>query len=206
MPTVYGKSKIGKGTYLGPNVVIGHPGKDDKAILLSGEFDKLEGAHVGEGCTIRDFSIIYNKTRFGNNSQTGHYTLVRENTTVGDNTLLGTNTVVENLVKIGNRCSIQTAVYIPTNMEIEDDVFVGPRVCFTNDKYMGRTKDPMIGAHVCRGVRIGANSTILPGVRIGKEACIGSGSIVTKEVEEYAIVAGNPARKIGVVPMEHRKF
>lgn len=206
MPKVYGKSKIGKGTYLGESVVIGHPGKDDKETLLSGKFERLEGATIGENCVIRDFTIIYNKAMFGSNSQTGHYALVRENTTIGEGTLIGTHTVVENLVKIGNRCSIQTAVYIPTNMTIEDDVFVGPRVCFTNDKYMGRTKDPMIGAYVSKGCRIGANSTILPGVKLGKECVVGSGSIVTKDVEEYAIVVGNPARKIGVVPKEHRRF
>jgi acetyltransferase-like isoleucine patch superfamily enzyme len=206
MPTIYGKSKIGKGTYLGPNVVVGHPGREERAILLSGRFDKLEGAVIGDGCTIRDFTIIYNRAKIGNGAQTGHYALVREDATIGEGTLIGTNTVVENLVRIGNCCSIQTAVYIPTNMTIEDDVFVGPRVCFTNDKYMGRTKDPMAGAHVCRGARIGANSTILPGLKLGKECVVGSGSVVTKDVEEYAVVVGNPAKKIGVVPLEHRRY
>jgi acetyltransferase-like isoleucine patch superfamily enzyme len=71
---------------------------------------------------------------------------------------------------------------------------------------MGRGDIKLVGAHVERGARIGGNATILPGIRIGKEALVAAGAVVTKDVPEYTMVAGVPARKIGLVPKAHRKF
>lgn len=98
---------------------------------------------------------------------------------------------------VGNRCKIQAFVFIPPGCVIEDDVFIGPHVCFCNVKYpsaLVNQKDRLSGAYVECGAVIGANSTILPGIRIGRMAVIGAGSVVTRDVPSGATVIGNPAR------------
>jgi acetyltransferase-like isoleucine patch superfamily enzyme len=206
MPEVYGNSKIGEGTFLGKSVVIGHPGKHEKALLVEGRLDEVRGATIGRNCVIRDGTIIYSQAKLGDNVQTGHNALIREDTVIGDGSMVGTNTIIEDNCRIGDRVSVQSAVYIPTNTIIEDDVFIGPRACFTNDKYMGRGELQLLGAHVEVGARIGANSTILPGVRIGRDSVVGAGAVVTRDVPACSIVAGVPARNVGDVPQCHRRF
>ena len=102
--------------------------------------------------------------------------------------------------EIGHRCKIQFGAYIPDHVVIHDDVFIGPHVVFTNDKYPpsdGEWKKSQ-KTHVLNGASIGANSTILPGVTIGFGAVIGAGSVVTHNIMDYATAYGNPARIVKV--------
>lgn len=204
--TILGSSKIGDGTFVAETAIIGHPGKHDKELLISGRSNETNGAVIGENCVIRDYTVIYTDVKIGNRVQTGHHALIREETEIGDQTIIGSGTIIEDNCKIGNRVSIQSGVYIPTNSVIEDDVFIGPRACLTNDKYMGRGEINLIGPHIEKFARVGANSTILPGIRIGTDSTIGSGAVVTKDVKPFEVVAGVPARKIGEVPPEHRRL
>tara|TARA_A200000159_G_C7337219_1_gene345598 strand:- start:2327 stop:2740 length:414 start_codon:yes stop_codon:yes gene_type:complete len=117
---------------------------------------------------------------------------------IGEGTKVGAFAEIGKNVKIGRNCSVGCAAFIPENVIIEDDVFVGPHVVFTNDKYAPsngkwREEPPTV---VESGVSIGANSTILPNLKIGRGSKIGAGSVVTKDVPEGAVVAGNPARII----------
>lgn len=99
-------------------------------------------------------------------------------------------------VKIGERVKIQAFAYIPEGVTIEDEVIIGPHVCFTNDKYP-RSISPqwkVIPTKVCIRASIGANATILCGVEIGEGAIVGAGSVVTKNVPPWTVVAGNPAK------------
>ncbi len=102
-------------------------------------------------------------------------------------------------VRIGKKCKIQAFAFIPGGVTIEDDVFIGPRVTFTNDKY-----PPSSGKHwaptlVEKGAIVGAGAVILPGVTIGRGAIVGAGSVVTKDVPAHATVYGNPARAAKVL-------
>lgn len=219
MARVLGQSVVGKGTILGCNVIVGYPTRTEINALINRlqgtdildpsilkDAQEIEGAVIGKNCTIRDFTVIYSKSRIGDNVQTGHYVVIREETSVGSGTLVGTEVVIENRCTIGRNVSIQTGVYIPTNTVIEDDVFLGPNVSITNDKYMGRGDIKLIGARIERGARIGSNSTILPGIRIGRDSLVAAGAVVTKDVPPYKMVAGVPAKVIGDVPENHRKY
>ena len=132
---------------------------------------------------------------------------VRDGAHIGSNCVLGKNAYVDTGVQIGDRVKIQNNVSVYHGVTIEDGVFIGPHVCFTNDKVpraINRDGSAKTDADwavsptlVRRGAALGANSTILPGVNIGRWAMVGSGSVVTHDVADYELVAGNPARRIG---------
>jgi acetyltransferase-like isoleucine patch superfamily enzyme len=166
--------------------------------------ERLDETKIGANSVIRSGSVIYKGVTTGHNFRTGHNVLIREKTIIGDNVLIGTNTVIDGNCVIGDNISIQTGAYIPTNTTIESNVFIGPKVVFTNDKYPIRIKDKLNGPIIKEGASIGANSTILPGVTINKGAMVGAGSVVTKDVPEWCLVAGVPARIIKGLPDELR--
>lgn len=108
---------------------------------------------------------------------------------------------IENDVIIGDRVTIKCGVQIWDGLRIADDVFIGPNATFTNDLFP-RSKvypEKFAQTHVARGASIGANATILAGLRIGEGAMVGAGAVVTRDVPDFAIVVGNPARVTGSV-------
>lgn len=116
--------------------------------------------------------------------------------------MIGNGVYIDRYVKIGSHVRIHNKALIYQGVVIEDDVFIGPGVCFTNDR-MPRSyrKRSLTGKtwRVGKGASIGANATILPDVLIGPNAVIGAGSVVTKAVSAHLVVAGNPARPLGIV-------
>lgn len=115
--------------------------------------------------------------------------------TIGDGCIVHSHVWIGDGVVIGNRCKIQAFAFLPPGVVLGNDVFVGPHVCFTNTKHP--PSNERLITVVEDGVAIGANSTILPGIRIGKGAKIGAGSVVTKDVPPGVTVVGNPARVHG---------
>lgn len=114
---------------------------------------------------------------------------------IGSNTKIHSHVWIGDDVVIGDGCKIQAFTYIPTGVIVEDNVFIGPRVTFTNDK-----RPPSGGVYwavtiVKKGASIGACAVILPGITIGENAVIGAGSVVTKDVPDNTTVYGNPARQ-----------
>jgi UDP-2-acetamido-3-amino-2,3-dideoxy-glucuronate N-acetyltransferase len=126
---------------------------------------------------------------------------------IGDETKIGAFVEIRNGVVIGKRCKIQAFAFIPEGVTVEDGVFIGPHVCFTNDLFPRAVNDDgslqsatdwvTTPTLVKAGASIGANATILCGITIGRSGVVGAGAVVTKDVPDFAIVGGNPAKVLG---------
>ena len=187
---LYPNVTLGEDCDLQPPCVVGKPPRG------AGEGERPLA--IGAGAVIRPFTTIYAGSTFGAGLQTGQGASIREDNHLGDDVSVGTNAVLEFGNRIGSRVRIHSGCFLEL-VTIEDDVFVGPNVVFTDDPHpMGcpRYQDCKGGPVVRRLARIGANSTILPGVEIGQGALVGAGSVVVHDVPAGAVVAGSPARVI----------
>ncbi|MEM4779978.1 MAG: DapH/DapD/GlmU-related protein [Halalkalicoccus sp.] len=156
--------------------------------------ESADPAIIGDRARIRKGTIVYCDTEIGDDFITGHNALVREDTTIGDGVIVGTDTVIDGTTEIGSHVSLQTGVYIPTDTTIGSNVFVGPRAVMTNDPYPVRQDVDLVGPTLEDGVSIGANATILPGVRIGAGSFVAAGATVTEDVPPHTLALGTPAR------------
>jgi len=149
-------------------------------------------------------SYVDNGVVIGKKTKIWHFSHVQSGTVIGEKCSLGQNVNIGNNVKIGNCVKIQNNVSIYEGVELEDYVFCGPSMVFTNIK-LPRSEFPQRGTKyysktiVKKSASIGANATIVCGVVIGEYAMIGSGAVVTKDVPPFSLVVGNPGRVIGKV-------
>jgi len=150
---------------------------------------------------IHESVFIDGNPKIGENTKIWHNSHIRENAKIGDNCNIGQNCYIES--EIGNNVKIQNNVSVWTGVTIQDDVFIGPNVVFTNDLYPRAfiwNKARVETTLIKKGASIGANATIICGNRtIGEYAMIAAGTVVTKDVPDYALVVGNPGRIIGYV-------
>ena len=134
--------------------------------------------------------------KIGSRTRIWAFAHVLPGATIGEDCNICDHVFIENDVRVGNRVTIKCGVQLWDGVTLEDDVFIGPNVTFTNDLFP-RSKqypDAFSKTLVRSGASIGANATILSGITIGMKAMVGAGSVVTKNVPEYAIVMGNPAK------------
>lgn len=138
----------------------------------------------------------------GEGSKIWHFAHIRERSSIGKNCNIGKSVYIDIDVKVGNNVKIQNFVSIYKGVEVEDDVFIGPSVVFTNDSYPRSfiwEEVKVVKTVVKKGSSIGANSTIICGLTIGEYAMIGAGSVVTRDTSPFCLVFGNPARLQGFV-------
>lgn len=149
---------------------------------------------------IHDSAIVDEGARIGDGSRIWHWVHVCGGAQIGEGCSLGQNVFIGNRVVVGNNVKIQNNVSVYDNVTLEDDVFCGPSMVFTN-VYNPRSaierKNEYRDTLVKRGASLGANCTIVCGVTIGQFAFVGAGSVVNRDVPDYALVAGVPAKQIG---------
>ena len=149
---------------------------------------------------IHHTSIIDENVSIGKKSVIWHWVHLSSNSKIGENCSLGQNVFIGRNVVLGNNVKIQNNVSVYENVFLEDNVFCGPSMVFTNvinPRSQVNRKDEFKKTYVERGVTIGANATILCGLRIGKYAFIGAGTLVTKNVKPFALMVGVPAKQVG---------
>lgn len=190
---IYSNVLLGDNVIIEPPSIIGKPPRGSRPgeLLL----------RVGSNSLIRPFSTLYAGSEIGDDFQTGQGVSIREENIIGNNVSVGTNSVLEFGNRIGENSRIHSNCFLEM-VTIGRYVFVGPHVVFTDDPHpMGcpRYKECKGGVVVEDYARIGANTTILPGVRIGRNSLIGAGSVVTSDVPENSVAAGNPARFIKMI-------
>ena len=149
-------------------------------------------------------SYIDNNVLIGANTKIWHFSHVQSGSKIGENCSIGQNVNIGNNVLIGNGVKIQNNVSVYEGVELEDFVFCGPSMVFTNIKlprseYPQRGKEYYLKTLIKKSASIGANATIVCGITIGEYAMIGSGTVVTKDIPAYSLVIGNPGRIIGKV-------
>lgn len=146
-------------------------------------------AEISESAKIGEGTVIWNQVQ------------VREGATIGKNCTIGKDVYIDLNVIVGNNVKIQNGVSIYYGVIIEDDVFLGPHMTFTNDKFPRAFNSDwkICPIRVKKGASIGAHATVLPGLTIGEYAMIGAGGVITKDVPSHALLTGTPARIIGFV-------
>ena len=201
-----------RGLYVGP--MIWHEMRDfspDCVLLMfaSAEYDEADylrtyddftAALTGEGVEpafIHPLADVMT-TSIGARTRVWQYVVALKGATIGADCNICAQVLVEGDVAIGDRVTVKSGVQIWDGVTLEDDVFVGPNATFTNDPLPRSRARPDVFSRtvVARGASIGANATILPGIRIGAGAMIGAGSVVTRDVPDGAVVYGNPAQVV----------
>ncbi|MBI1745679.1 MAG: N-acetyltransferase [Acidobacteria bacterium] len=206
---------LGRNVRINPNVIIGRGSViEDNAIIgyqtltrIWKAGDGMDRTELGEEVLIRPNTVIYTGCKIGSRTKISHNVVIREMTTIGENTSVGCLSKCEGYTTIGSFCSIHALTMISSFMTIEDYVFIGPCCTTINDyriDYRREFSYAAKGPTIKFGARIGSNATIMPGVVIGREALIGAGSLVTKDVPELKVAYGVPARLVADVKEEER--
>jgi acetyltransferase-like isoleucine patch superfamily enzyme len=188
---IYDNVVVGDNTIICNDCVIGEPLNS-----YYSEWDEYENPEtvIGSNSLIRSHTIIYAGNIIGGYFQTGHRVTVRENTVLGSHCSLGTLDDIQGHSRFGDYCRLHSNVHIGMNSTLGNFVFVYPYVIFTNDPTP--PSDICIGPTVGDFSQIATGSVLLPGVKIGKHCLVGAGSSVTKDVPDYQLVVGTPAKVI----------
>ncbi|GMU99342.1 acyltransferase [Ignavibacterium album] len=160
---------------------------------------------------INEYAVVDDNVEIGEGTKIWHFSHIQSGAKIGKKCVLGQNVNVGNNVVIGNYVKIQNNVSVYEGVTLEDYVFCGPSMVFTNVKDP-RSKYPQVGSQfyiktlVKEGASLGANCTIVCGITIGKYAFVGAGAVVTRDVPDYALVVGNPAKIVGWVSEAGKKL
>lgn len=184
---------LGKNSFVGANSIIGEYQMD---YLIDRQYHKHE-LSIGDNAIIRSGSIIYSGSKIGDNFQTGHHVTIREQSAIGNNVSIGTLSDIQGHCKLGNYVRLHSNVHVGMLSQIDDCVWIFPYVVLTNDPTPPSEYE--VGCHIHSFAIIATNAILLPGVEVKNDALIGAGAIVTKDVNEYEVVVGNPGKVRGDV-------
>ena len=146
---------------------------------LMAKYHRIDDVEIGEDTIVRDYVNLYG-CKIGKGCRIAAYAEIQRG------------------VKIGDRCKVEAFAFIPSGVTIEDEVFIGPHAVFTNDRVPKAVGDwETVPTLVKKGASVGANATVICGVTIGRNALIGAGAVVTKDVPDNAVVVGCPAKVLG---------
>ncbi|MGE7717788.1 DapH/DapD/GlmU-related protein [Priestia megaterium] len=186
-------TQIGNNVEIGANSVLGIQAKGNSKMR------KVNDSHkqlvIGNNVKIGNLVSIYLGSIISKDVFIGDHASIRENVSINDGTIIGRAAIIELNSTIGKSCTIQTLTYITGDTVLEDDVFIGPCVSMSNDKYMGKKEYKLKGPYIKKGAKIGNNSSLLPAITVGVNSIIGAGSVVTKNLTDNGIFFGVPARK-----------
>lgn len=177
--------KIGKNENIDKNVILGYcpERKISQKSLI-----------IGDNVRLRSGTVIYLGSKIGNDFETGHNVVIREENILGNNVSIWSNTLIDYGCVIGNNVKIHSNVYVAQFTTIEDDVFIAPGVVIANDRYPISDERYLKGPTIKRGAKIGINASILPYITIGEFSLIGAGSVVTEDIPPYSLAYGVPAK------------
>ncbi|WP_456443369.1 acyltransferase [Thermococcus sp.] len=161
-----------------------------------------------ENFFVHPLAVVEEGAEIGEGTRIWHFAHVRKGAKIGKNCNIGKDVYIDANVEIGNNVKIQNGVSVYHGVKVEDDVFLGPHMTFTNDLYPRAFNQDwkVVPTLVKRGASIGAHATIVCGVTIGEYAMVGAGSVVTRDVPPFGLVYGNPARLKGFVCYCGRKL
>jgi acetyltransferase-like isoleucine patch superfamily enzyme len=178
-----------------PGAYIGKIPKGAGALTRAPRFEPK--VKIGAGCSIGPHAVIFYDVVIGVSTLLGDGASVREGTRIGSRTVIGRYVTINYNTHIGDRVKIQDHSWLAGNMTVADDVFISGGVGTSNDNRIGRNgydEAHTVGPYIGRGAAVGVGANLLPGIRIGAEAIVGAGAVVTKDVPDRAVVMGVPAR------------
>ena len=187
---IYDNVIIGDNTTICNDCVIGEP---LNSYYSKSDYDNPPTV-IGANSTIRSHTIIYASVKTGNSFSTGHRVTIRENTIIGSHCRFGTLSDIQGNINFGDYCWLHSNVHIGQTSKIGSYVFIYPYVVFTNDPHP--PSNICIGPTIEDFAQIAVGAIILPNSHIGKHTLIGANSVVGGKVEDYALVVGNPAKKV----------
>lgn len=194
---------IGNGVEILPGAYIGKMPKITSAISRPINYDTF--VEIGEGCSIGTHAVVYYDVVIGKDTLIGDGSSIREGCLVGSNCIIGRYVTLNYETIIGNHVKIMDHSWMAGRMEVEHNVFISGGVMTANDNEMGAKgyrESEIIGPRVREGARIGAGAILLPRIVIGKKSVVAAGSVVTKNVPDFSLVMGVPARCVKNVTQE----
>lgn len=200
-------ARVGRGVKLGRGTVL----QDWVEVGLNPADGKLPPTVLGQGCVLRSHTVVYRGVTAGDHLQTGHGAVIREGTRIGSGVSVGTHSIVERDALLEDGVRVHSGCFLPEYTKVRAGAWIGPCVIVTNvlhppcPQFKLQPKDgprdacvdaPDIGPNA----KVGAGAILMPGIKIGRDALVGGGSVVTEDVPAGAVVAGNPAKVVKTIP------